>query len=93
MKLSILMVLLVLLTACQQKKPPEKAGRDTAALITGKVHPEPAAQLHTDTLQYLHFEGNFDYWYAVFIDARKDTLQLVVNDPVPTGYRNKLVEV
>jgi hypothetical protein len=44
-------------------------------------------------LQFIHFEGNFDYWYGVFLDARKDTVQLVVSDPIPAKLKNKLVEV
>lgn len=52
-----------------------------------------APHLYTDTLQFIHFEGSFDYWHGVFIDARKDTVQIVVNDPIPAKLKNKLVEV
>lgn len=49
--------------------------------------------LNTDTLQFIHFEDNFDYWYAVFLNSKKDTVNLVTDSIVPAGFKNKLVEV
>ena len=93
MKLLALFMGLCLLTACGNKKPAAPVGKH-AAVKPAVVLPVPhITPLHTDTLQYIHFEGNFDYWYAVFIDAKKDTVQLVVNDQPPAKFRNKLVQV
>ncbi|WP_295767911.1 hypothetical protein [uncultured Mucilaginibacter sp.] len=81
------------LTACNNKKPTAVIDKDsttTSAAITTTV---TKPQVHTDTLQYIHFDGNYDYWFAVFIDKQKDTLQLVVDDPPNPKFRNKLVQV
>jgi len=93
MKLIALFLGLSLLTACGDVEPSD-------TLTQNKVNPTSVAhvpieqgELHTDTLQYLHFEGNFDYWYGVFINSRKDTVQLVLTEQPPVKYRNKLVEV
>jgi hypothetical protein len=93
MKLYIALTLVCLLAACNNKKTSQPADKDTSRATTGKQGQKNASHLYTDTLQFLHFEGNFDYWYGVFLDARKDTVQLVVSDPIPAKLKNKLVEV
>lgn len=93
MKLPALFLGLCLFTACQHKKPAASDDVDTTIISTTKSPQKVETQLNTDTLQYIHFEGNFDYWYAVFINAKKDTVQLVVNDAPPAKFRNKLVQV
>src|SRR5687767_9657728 len=89
MKLYPFSALVFLLIACNNKKEFKSADQDTTKSIVAKKQP----QLHLDTLQFIHFEGNFDYWYGVFIDPNKDTVQLVVNDPIPAKFKNKLIEV
>lgn len=93
MKLCIALALVCLLAACHNKKNSPSVDKDTTHAKLVKQGEKNAPHLYTDTLQFIHFEGNFDYWYGVFIDARKDTVQLVVNDPIPAKLRNKLVEV
>jgi len=93
MKLLAALVLVFLLAACNNKKTSQSADQDTTNTTAVKKDPKNAPRLYMDTLQFIHFEGNFDYWYGVFLDARKDTVQLVVNDPIPAKLKNKLVEV
>ena len=93
MKIYTALAMVCLLAACNNKKSSPSASQDTTKVKLANQHEKNAPHLFTDTLQFIHFEGNFDYWYGVFIDARKDTVQLVVNDPVPAKLKNKLVEV
>lgn len=93
MKIYTALAMVCLLAACHNNKSSPSAGKDTTKVKLVKQHEKNAPHLYTDTLQFIHFEGNFDYWYGVFIDARKDTMQLVVNDPIPAKLKNKLVEV
>nr|WP_067057447.1 hypothetical protein [Mucilaginibacter sp. L294] len=93
MKIYTAFALVCLLGACHNKKNSRSADKDTIKAKPVKQSEKSATLLHTDTLQFIHFEGNFDYWYGVFLDARKDTVQLVVNDAVPAKLKNKLVEV
>jgi len=85
--------LIYLLAACHNKKATRPADQDTIKATSFKPNPKNAPHLYTDTLQFIHFEGNFDYWYGVFINARKDTIQLIVNDPISAKLKNTLVEV
>lgn len=93
MKLIALFLGLVLLTACWDVKPSDTLVENKDNLPAVADVPIEQRELHTDTLQYLHFEGNFDYWYGVFINSRKDTVQLMLTEQPPVKYRNKLVEV
>jgi hypothetical protein len=93
MKLYTALALLCLLAACNNQKNTGSAVLDTTKTTLVKQGKNPPAHLYTDTLQFIHFEGNFDYWYGVFINSRKDTVQLVVSDAIPSKLKNKLVEV
>jgi hypothetical protein len=93
MKLYTALALLCLLAACNNNKNAGFAVQDTTDTRHVKQAEKSAPHLYTDTLQFIHFEGNFDYWYGVFINSRKDTVQLVVNDVIPSKLKNKLVEV
>lgn len=93
MKLYPLLALVFSLIACNNKKEVKSADQDTAKSIIAKQVGRKQPLLQMDTLQFIHFEGNFDYWYGAFIDARKDTVQLVVDDTIPAKLKNKLVEV
>ncbi|GAB3925255.1 hypothetical protein [Mucilaginibacter myungsuensis] len=92
MKFSYCFALVILLAACDSKRP-DMIEKDTNASVPAKTAATAYIQLHTDTLQYLHFEGNFDYWYGMFINAKKDSVLLVTTDQIPAKFRNKLVEV
>ncbi|MVN90262.1 hypothetical protein [Mucilaginibacter aquatilis] len=81
------------LMACNNKKPTTIINKDSTTISAATTAAVNKPQLHTDTLQYIHFDGNYDYWFAVFIDKQKDTLQLVVDDAPNAKFRNKLVQV
>lgn len=49
--------------------------------------------IHTDTLQLLHFDGNLDYWYAIFLNAKRDTLNFVTDKAVSEKLRDKMLKV
>ena len=93
MKLFTALILMCLLTACDHQKPSQPGVEDTTQARITRNDKKGEPQLMTDTLQFIHFEGNFDYWYGVFINARKDTIQLVVNDVIPAKWKDQLVEV
>ncbi|RCH54066.1 hypothetical protein DJ568_14370 [Mucilaginibacter hurinus] len=68
----------------------------TGASVTIPVKnqsPDRHAYSNTDTLQFIHFDGNFDYWYAVFINQRKDTVKLVTDTAIAYNLKNRLFEV
>ncbi|RZJ62235.1 MAG: hypothetical protein EOO45_22670 [Flavobacterium sp.] len=82
-------VVVTVLAACNKKvndAPQEVESITEQAVIAETI-------INTDTLQFIHFEDNFDYWYAVFLNSKKDTVNLVTDSIVPAGLKNKLVEV
>jgi hypothetical protein len=93
MKLPVLLVVVGMLAACENKKSPAVVRKKSATNTDASLVKKPATQIQTDTLQYIHFEGNFDYWYVVGINANKDTVQLVTDRQLPSKFRNKLLEV
>ncbi|RPD39508.1 hypothetical protein [Chitinophaga barathri] len=80
-----------LLAACQNTQQPGAghSPEDSAAVQPG----QPTALSHTDTLQFIHFEGNYDYWYAIFLNAAKDTIHLVTDSVPDDNLKNNLFEV
>lgn len=78
----------LLLSACYQVPQPK---------ISTSIRPVPPASVknpgHRDTLQFLNFDGNTDYWYAVFLNREKDTVQLVSDTTLTDQLLGKLTEV
>lgn len=89
MKLYPFLAFVFLFIACNNKKE-HKA---TIEQVFKKQGEKKQGELHLDTLQFIHFEGNFDYWYGVFINSHKDTVQLIVDDVIPPKLKNSLVKV
>jgi PBP1b-binding outer membrane lipoprotein LpoB len=81
----------LLLTACKNKKANEQSIKETAAATTQQI--KPAAKIHTDTLQFIYFEGNFDYWSCIFLNSSKDTITLVTDSMITNDFKNRLFEV
>lgn len=79
--------------SCENKRVAESERKAPATRAVRKKANQPPVQLHTDTLQFIHFEGNYDYWGGVFVNARKDTLLLVTDQMIADGFKNKLLEV
>lgn len=88
-------MLLVFLAACSSGKT-ENEKQDSTLHTTVKApaskHQEPEKE-YTDTLQFIHFDGNLDYWYAYFINAKKDTVRLVTDQNFTDKLLGKLVQV
>jgi hypothetical protein len=84
---------LFILSSCQNKTAVDQGITDTVTMDVKnqKVHPRPP--IHTDTLQFIHFEGNFDYWCCVFLNSSKDTIALVTDSMITDNFKNRLFEV
>jgi hypothetical protein len=86
MKNIIAVILIATLSvSCSQNDKPaqEVITPDTpaTALITdsnSKVIRIPSP-ITSETLQFIHFDGNYDYEYAYFLDHNKDTVRLVTD--------------
>lgn len=88
--------LLLFLAACSSNQKDEKVKDSTTritATTTTQTKPSKPAPEHTDTLQFIHFDGNGDYWNAFFINARKDTLRLVTDQELTDKLLGKLLQV
>lgn len=70
--------------SCQNKKVVEKK----AAVDAHKT-----IVTHTDTLQFISFDGNADYWISTFLDSKKDTVTLVTDSEITGNLKDKLFEV
>lgn len=90
----ILFITLCVLTACENKQPTVQQSPKKAATLSPVKQPLKAeAPLHTDTLQFLSFDGNFDYWTADFLNAKNDTIQLVTDSVLDDRLKNKMMSV
>ncbi|WP_205943304.1 hypothetical protein [Pedobacter frigoris] len=86
-----MITVILLIGACKNKKAADQLGQATA--VTKNQHLQPKAQIHTDTLQFIYFEGNFDYWSCIFLNSSKDTITLVTDSMIADSFKNKLFEV
>jgi len=88
-------LLLFFLAACSSGKN-ETTQDSTQIATTVKTavskQPQPAPE-HTDTLQFIHFDGNTDYWYAYFLNEKKDTVRLVTDQDMTDNLLGKLLQV
>ena len=91
-KIFLFITTVMLLTACKNKKATEQNEKRPATTTTMQ-HIKPAAQIHTDTLQFIYFEGNFDYWSCIFLNSSKDTISLVTDSMITYNFKNRLFEV
>ncbi|TCD01397.1 hypothetical protein [Pedobacter psychroterrae] len=80
----------LLLAACNGDKAKQQTPTGSQAI---PVSPNPKPQIHTDTLQFIHFEGNFDYWSCIFLNSSKDTVTLVTDSMINEKFKNRLFEV
>src|SRR5215217_1775194 len=83
----------LLFVACNNKKVSEHTKKQIIATPKKYDSPKPTPQTHTDTLQFIHFDGNSDYWSCVFLNSSKDTITLVTDSVIADSLRNKLFEV
>lgn len=91
-KIFLFITTVMLLTACKNKKATEQNIKGPATTTTMQ-HIKPAAQIHTDTLQFIYFDGNFDYWSCIFLNSSKDTISLVTDSMITHDFKNRLFEV
>ncbi|MNK20313.1 hypothetical protein D3C87_385500 [compost metagenome] len=87
----LFIVAALLLAACKNKKAAEHPLKQTTT--TQNKHTKLQAEIHTDTLQFIYFEGNFDYWSCIFLNSSKDTISLVTDSMITDDFKNKLFEV
>jgi len=72
------------LVSCKNKKTVDKS-------ITASAKREVVT--HTDTLQFISFDGNADYWVSTFLNGKKDTIALVTDSELSDKFRGKLFVV
>jgi hypothetical protein len=87
----VFIVALILLSGCNNQKTSEHNEKEQIQIknAPGKL----TAEIYTDTLQFIYFEGNFDYWSCVFLNSKKDTITLVTNSMIANKFKNTLFEV
>ncbi|MBS7566499.1 hypothetical protein KHS38_18990 [Mucilaginibacter sp. Bleaf8] len=94
-QINILTATLCLLAfACKNK--PQTGTQITDTVIkstTAQVQTATTKPEHTDTLQFLYFDGNGDYWQAYFMNARKDTVNMITEDDGLDKLSNHILEV
>lgn len=94
MKNSTLFVCMILvLMACKDKKSANQTNKVTPAISISAQSNKPVVKIQTDTLQFIHFEGNFDYWSCVFLNSSKDTITLVTDSMITDNFKNRIFEV
>ena len=84
---------LLLLSACKHRKPVDQVTTVTPVVTPMNPNAHPSALISTDTLQFIHFEGNFDYLSCVFLNSSKDTITLVTDSMLTDSFKNRLFEV
>lgn len=89
-RLGALSIAMLSLFACQNKK--DIHSRKMLPTERAKTA-ESKPVIHTDTLQFIHFENNFDYWYGIFLNSKMDTISLVTDSVIAAEYKNTLLEV
>ena len=92
-RLTLCVASLLFLSACQNKRPANGAITDSLTTGLKDENIEAKPPTYTDTLQFIHFEGNFDYWSCVFLNAAKDTITLVTDSAISDRFKNRLFEV
>ncbi|WP_306350213.1 hypothetical protein [Flavobacterium sp. '19STA2R22 D10 B1'] len=79
---------LLFFTGCK-KEEPQKSVKPIV-----EIPVEVPLKIETDTLQFLYFEDNFDYWMAMMLDKQGDTVTLVYDDVIDSEkYKDKMFVV
>jgi len=91
-KTVLVFAVVLLLNACGNNNPVDQNDKKTG-LVAPIVKPLARPEFITDTLQFIHFEGNFDYWSCVFLNSQKDTVTLVTDTILSSKLKNRLFEV
>ncbi|SFH04135.1 hypothetical protein [Pedobacter insulae] len=84
---------LLLLVCCAALSCQNQPQRTTAKTNTRHAIGKDLPEMHADTLQFIHFDGNLDYWYAFFLTSQKDTLRLVTDRLLEKDLLNRLLIV
>ncbi len=92
-RFSLFIVSVLLLSSCQNKGGAKHDTTDSLATVRKTQSNQSRPLMHTDTLQFIHFEGNFDYWSCVFLNSSKDTVGLVTDTMIADNFKNRLFEV
>lgn len=84
----------IFLAGCSANQKNEKrdSTHSDTVQVAKTVKAKPARE-YTDTLQFIHFDGNSDYWNAFFINAKKDTIRLVTDEELTDKLSGKLLQV
>ncbi|WP_157263802.1 hypothetical protein [Pedobacter sp. Leaf176] len=85
----VFIALTILLPSCKNRKSRVEQHHSQTTVIKPSNN-EPSAPTTNDTLQFIHFEGNYDYWSCVFLNSKKDTVTLVTDTVISGRYRNRM---
>ncbi|MHA4894675.1 hypothetical protein ACXZ1K_07990 [Pedobacter sp. PWIIR3] len=83
-RFTLLILTAILLVACKNKKSVEK----NTVLNTSKE-----AVTHTDTLQFVAFDGNAGYWISTFLNSKNDTVSFVTDSAISEHLKDRLFKV
>jgi hypothetical protein len=92
-KISFFIGVIIILFSCRHQNLDDKNGIEAIQSNKTANKLQIKSPSFTDTLQFIHFEGNFDYWSGVFLNASKDTVTLVTDSNINESLINKLFEV
>jgi len=48
-------------------------------------------EIYTDTLTFLSFDGNYDYWFGLFLTEKQDTVYVICDDVIEESNNGKEV--
>lgn len=88
----LLLIAALALAACNGNQTNQQSPSGDEAISNSQIGGHKP-EIHTDTLQFIHFEGNFDYWSCIFLDASRDTISLVTDSMIADNFKNRLFEV
>ena len=91
-RFNLVIATVLFVAACKGNKTDQQSQTVKQVAPTSQI-PRPKLPIHTDTLQFIHFEGNFDYWSCVFLNSSKDTVTLVTDSMIADNFKNRLFEV
>ena len=92
-KFALFIIATTFFYSCKNKKAADPVINNTSTALSTTQNVKTKPPIHTDTLQFIHFEGNFDYWFCVFLDSSKDTVTLATDSTIEDRFKNQLFEV
>lgn len=92
LELSLLLCAGILLSCSRSKPKAEEFTPDTPS-VEKPLNKVAVSKITTDTLQFIHFDANGDYWDAFFLKPDKDTLRLITDHEFKENMRNTLMKV